>query len=91
MRRALFSFVCHFPLRYSVKEIKKFTSHPKGTAYHTIAMPNRGAIVIANMTRSDRLARLATVNIFISAAPRRRPSVHILRPIRAKKNPINLR
>ena len=68
----------------------EFRNQPKGMAYQTKAAPKRGARMAAKSTRKVRLARFARVNIPMSAAPRRTPSVHIFRPMRAKKKPMNV-
>ena len=81
----------HFPVRYWAKEIAQFANQPIGTAYQTIAMPKRGANRTATTTRMHRFTRFATVNIFMSPAPRSRPSTVILKPIRQKNQPINCR
>ena len=81
----------HFPVRYSRNEISQLQNQPMGTAHHTIKMPNRGAIVTATITRILRFTRLATVNIFISPAPRSKPSTAILKPMKQKNHPIKVR
>lgn len=81
----------HLPVLYSKKDITQFENQPIGTAIHTICKPKIGANAIATNTRINRFTKFATVNIFISPAPRKSPSTAILNPIKQKNHPIKLR
>ena len=81
----------HLPVRYSKNDIIQFENQPIGTAIHTICKPKIGANAIATNTRINRFTKFATVNIFISPAPRKSPSTAILKPIKQKNHPIKQR
>lgn len=69
----------------------EFRNQPKGMAYQTKAAPKRGARMAAKSTRKVRLARFARVNIPCQRRRAEPPSVHIFRPMRAKKKPMKCR